>query len=394
MNETLIKARGKEITMSYRKNLFQFLIILALVGSFLWFSSCRPHSHEEDGSAKHSEECDSESVVLSEEALKLAGIRVEELKEISLQPELKAPGEVVINPRKFYRLTSRVSGRVEELLVYEGDKVRAGQVVARLFSLNYLESLTELKLAKERLDRLNQEQSGEITLARELFISAKTKLRILGLSDRQIDSLLKSASPEIHLYEVLAPVDGQVLNQKVFRGDTLEVGAEIAEIASFDPVWVEGRVQEKEAGLVYPGQTAVVRTRAYPEFRFSGIVTYISPVLDSTTRTLKIRIEARNSEGRLKPGLFVEVGLFLPEKTILAVPEEAVQEINGQTVVFVTEKQGVFLPRPVKLGEPISGFRPVLSGLEEGEKYAVTGAFMLKAELLKHLLGEEGHRHD
>ncbi|MGB9894192.1 MAG: efflux RND transporter periplasmic adaptor subunit, partial [Candidatus Saccharicenans sp.] len=83
-----------------------------------------------------------------------------------------------------------------------------------------------------------------------------------------------------------------------------------------------------------------------------------------------------------------------PEQLMLAIPEEAVQEINGQQVVFIPESEGVFIPRRLRTGPPIKGWLPVLSGLTAGEKYVARGAFMLKSELLKHTLGEEEHDHD
>jgi len=373
------------------------LLIKAVLGLMIFlsvvFTGCDWQKQQPLPEQEAVEKHESEQVILTPEAERLAGIKIEELGEMGLSPELKVPGEVVINPKKFYRLTARISGRVEQLLVYEGDRVKKGQVVVKLFSLPYLESLTELKLAKERLERLEKLGTEETSDARRFLNSAKEKLRIIGLTESDLTSLLSAPSlPD--LYEVHSPTDGQVVSSKLHPGENLEAGSQIMDIASFDPLWVEARVQEKDLGYIKENQEAVIRAEAYPGIEFKGRVTFISPILDAATRTLKARVEVANPSLKLKPGMYVDVFLFGPEQKILAVPEEAVQEINGQQVVFWPKANGVYQVREIRTGQPIKGWLPVLSGLTAAEKYVSKGAFMLKAELLKHTLGEEGHHHD
>ncbi len=369
------------------------VIVLLLVTAFTHNGCDRPSSIRPSSVAAEEEGHQHEHVVLTAEAERLAGIKVARLGSQSIVPELLVPAEVVLNPRAFYRLTTRVSGRVEELLVYEGDRVRKGQVVARLFSLPYLESLTELRLAADRLARLEKINSPDQEAARAVVVSARDKLRILGLTDQDLDRL---ARPErgMTLYDVTSPADGQVVSTAVFPGDSLETGAALMEIASYERLWVEGRVQEKDLGLLTIGQAAVIRSSAYPGLEFQGQVTFISPALDTSSRTLKVRVETANPSGRLKPGMYVDLALKLSEQRVLAVPEEAVVEVNGQKTVFVPEGPGIYRPQTIQTGSPVGGWLPVVSGLNPGDDYVAAGAFMLKAELLKHTLGEGGHRHD
>lgn len=328
------------------------------------------------------------SIHLSAEAIRTGKIEIAELTTKKIQPQLRVPGEVVFNPKKYYRLTSRVSGRVEELLAYGGDRVKKGQVLARLFSLQFLEGVTELRLAYERVQKMEKLSPGEQSAAQAVLNSAKEKLRLLGLGEAEIDILSRQPSGE-NLFPVTAHADGQIISSKVLRGDTVEAGSLLMEIASLDELWVEAKVQEKDLALVNPGQDAVIKVSSFPEAEFNGKVTYLSPVLDDSTRTVKARVEVRNRDGRLRPGMYAEVFILLPEASILAIPEEAVQEISGKKVVFVPEAEGVFVTREIKTGNPVDGWLPVLEGLAAGEKYVAQGAFLLKSEMLKSTFGEE-----
>ncbi len=369
-------------------------IVILMAAAFIYNAGCgRPSFNQPASMEAAGGEHEHEHVLLTAEAERLAGIKMARLSLVSITPELRVPAEVGLNPRAFYRLSTRVSGRVEQLLAYEGDRVRKGQVVARLFSLPYLESLAELRLAAERLARLEKTNSPDKEAARAVLWSARDKLRILGLADQELDRLAQQPSGLV-LYEVTSPADGQVVSTSVFPGDSIEAGAPLMEIASYDLLWVEGRVQEKDLGLLVAGQAAVITSPAYPGQEFQGRVTFISPYLDTTSRTLKVRVEAANPSGRLKPGMYVDLALRLAEQRMLAVPQEAVVEVNGQKTVFVPESPGTYRPQAIQTGSPVGGWLPVIAGLSPGDDYVAAGAFMLKAELLKHTLGEGDHHHD
>lgn len=380
--------------MSCKKLFAVVPIALLMAAAIIYNAGCgRPSSNQPASAAAEGREPEHEHVVLTAEAERVAGIKLARLSLESITPELRVPAEVNLNPRAFYRLSTRVSGRVEQLLVYEGDRVRKGQVVARLFSLPYLESLAELRLAAERLARLEKTNSPDKEAARAVLGSARDKLRILGLADNDLDRLAKQEGGLV-LYEVTSPADGQVVSTSVFPGDSLEAGAPLMEIASYELLWIEGRVQEKDLGLLTKGQAAVIRSTAYPGQEFQGRVTFISPALDTTSRTLKVRVEVTNPSGRLKPGMYVDLALKLDDQRMLAVPEEAVVEVNGQKTVFVPEIPGTYRPQAVQTGSPVGGWLPIISGLKDGDDYVAAGAFILKAELLKHTLGEGDHHHD
>jgi len=366
------------------------LLVFAL--SFVLFNSCRQKAQAPDLHTDQ-EHTRVEEITLSAEAIKTGGIEVQELQIVKLRPRLKVPGEITFNPKLYHRVTSRIAGRVEQLLAFEGDRVKKGQCLARLFSLSYLEGITELRLAYERWQRLDQLNREEKQTAWSILESARGKLKLLGLNDQELDELLHQ-SAEDQLYSLKAPLSGQVISRQVLTGEQVEAGTLLMEIASLESLWAEIYVQEKDVAKISAGTDALVRVQAYPGLDFKGTLSYLGSTVDESTRLIKGRLELKNPSGLLKPGMYAEVFLPTADKTTLAVPEEAVQELSGQKIVFVPEEGGKFKLRQIEVGEEIDGWLPVLRGLSAGEQYVSRGAFIIKSELLKGTFEEDEHHHD
>ncbi len=162
-------------------------------------------------------------------------------------------------------------------------------------------------------------------------------------------------------------------------------------VADLSSVWVMVDINEKELAKVRKGQNAMVTVGAFPDLGFPGRISHIADMVDDATRTVKARIEVQNTGRKLKPEMFASVELALPADAppVLAVPEDALQDLEGRKVVFVTANGMEFEPRPLALGRASGGQVEVLGGLKEGERYAVKGGFLLKSELKKGELGEE-----
>jgi len=363
--------------------------VLLLAGFFIIYSACsEPAQDGAEAKADSTQLQLGDRVQLSEAAIQNSGLEISELKLIKINQELRVPGEIQFNPRSYVRLTARTAGRVDDLLVYEGYPVRRGQTVLRLFSLQFIEAASELKLAEERYQRLVRQNSEGQAAARTLVSSARKKLELLGLTEDQIEAL-NSSQNEDNLLPVTSPLSGQVIKCEILKGDRVEEGTLLMEVASLDWLWAEARVQEKDIKLIHPGQPAVVEVSAFPGRSYQGQITYLAPVIESSTRTVKARLEVKNEKGGLRPGMFADITILLPGIEALAVPEEAVQTISGKTVVFVAETQGVFVIKEIDTGSPVNGWRPVVKGLSAGDRYVARGSFILKSELLKNTFGEE-----
>jgi len=363
--------------------------VLLLAGALIIYPACSgPAQDRAESEADSTRLPSGDRVRLSEAAIQTSGLEISELKLIKINQELRVPGEIQFNPRSYVRLTARTAGRVDDLLVYEGYPVRSGQTVLRLFSLQFIEAASELKLAEERYERLIGQNSEVQAAARTLVSSARKKLKLLGLTEDQIEAL-NSSQNEDNLLPVTSPLSGQIIKCEILKGDRVEEGTLLMEVASLDRLWVEARVQEKDIELIQPGQPAVVEVSAFPGRSYQGQITFLAPVIETSTRTVKARLEVKNEKGELRPGMFADITILLPGLEALAVPEEAVQTISGQTVVFVPETQGVFVIKQIEASSPVNGWRPVVKGLAAGDRYVSRGSFILKSELLKNTFGEE-----
>jgi len=177
-------------------------------------------------------------------------------------------------------------------------------------------------------------------------------------------------------------------------GELSDPSKSLYTVADLSSVWVMVDINEKDLAKVHKGQEARVTVGAFPDLKLRGRITYIADLLDVATRTVKARIEVANPGRKLKPEMFatVELALSVAAPPVVAVPEDALQDLDGKKVVFVAEHESEFAARPVRTGRTAGGMVEIVSGLNEGDRYAVKGAFILKSEVKKgELVDEHGH---
>ena len=164
-------------------------------------------------------------------------------------------------------------------------------------------------------------------------------------------------------------------------------------MADTSRVWVQANVLERDLASVSVGQEASVRTSAFDDV-FEGRVTYVAPVMDETTRTVRARSEVDNHDGALRPGMFAQVEIEVrgDEAMVLAIPSEAILRRKGRSFACVEEAPGRFRRAELELGATIGPQQVVLAGLVAGERIAVAGAFFLQSEVEKGGF-EAGHAH-
>jgi len=157
-------------------------------------------------------------------------------------------------------------------------------------------------------------------------------------------------------------------------------------------LWALLDAYEKDLPFISKDSQVTILSSLYPEKEFAGKITYISDTIDEKLRTVKIRVEVKNGDGLLKPNLYIQgiVENKALEQKLLAVPEEAVQTLNGEKIVFILEDKDIFAVQHVELGQKIGNKRIIAKGLEEGQKIVIQGAFNLKTEITK---GTFGHAH-
>jgi len=254
---------------------------------------------------------------------------------------------------------------------------------ARLGSLD-----TSLKAAGRLSENLNKTAKVASTLEGRLL-----KLNY-DLNDRVKpgDILALVQTPELlgKPLEIKAPIEGVVLERKSTTGELVEKGSAIYTISDPSDLWVIAEVKERDIAAIKVGQEASFKVLAYPDQVFHGKVVRLGNQVETDTRTLEVRIETDNADGRLKAGMFADVEIITTIlNDILVIPDTALQSDGDSQVVFVAQGDNQFEKRAVTLGMEQQGRVQVLDGLKAGDEVVTEGSFILKSELLKGELGEE-----
>jgi cobalt-zinc-cadmium efflux system membrane fusion protein len=361
-----------------------------------------------DGRRSASKENNAEQNILklTEAERKAAGIAVETLKVQTVTGSISVTATVRPNQDRIAHVAPRVEGRIIAVAANLGDRVKAGQTLATLDSLElgeahsaYLQALSAYRVAQADLKRADALNADEIIPVKE-FVRAKAehektsaalraaedKLRMLGVAPDT-----PASGRAVSTFPLIAPFAGTVIEKHAILGELSRPEQTMFTIADLSRLWIEANLAEQDLARVRAGLPAVVTVAAYPNERFAGRVTYVASVLDKETRTVPTRIEVGNRDGRLRPEMFATAFIEVEgaQRDALAVPEEAIVLLQGQTTVFV-EEHGGFEPRPVELGERLAGRAVVKAGIEAGSRVVVAGAYALKARMLKSQLGE-GH---
>jgi membrane fusion protein, heavy metal efflux system len=348
----------------------------------------------------------------------LVTLSVEESSRVGLvvQPAVRSdfrtyrdfPASVQPNQRNMADITALVRGRVVDVYVDLGQEVKANAPLALLYSSElglaqsaYLKARAKLHVAEQAYGRakflLQEKVIGEAEAQRRhaelLGIQAEAnesrdRLKLLGMSAKELRRLDRSR--EIRsVVPIVAPFAGRIIGRNLTRGEVVETTENLFVIADLSEVWIQANIPEKDIPFVHSvhasGWTQVeVRINAYPTDTFKGVITYVGDVLDPVTRTMQLRIELPNPDGRLKPEMFATIRLFSEDQPDrLVVPETALQRDQGRTFVFVQRSEREYEWREVRIGESNGTLISILGGLNEGDPVVTQGAFVLKSELLK-----------
>jgi Cu(I)/Ag(I) efflux system membrane fusion protein len=227
-------------------------------------------------------------------------------------------GSVSFDERRLARISSKLKGmsRVERLAVnFTGTPVKAGDVLAEIYNPELYQSVRELLLAQQRSREPAQAESalGRSLLGggEDLVRLATEKLKLWGITQQQIDEILRTGKAEPRM-AIVAPIGGVVVRKNVFEGQYVAEGDALFEIADLSHVWILAQVYEDQVGLVKVGQPVEATVEAYPGEVFKGQVAFRDPALNPSTRTMAVRYDLENEDGRLQPGMFATVTLKTP----------------------------------------------------------------------------------
>lgn len=339
---------------------------------------------------------------LGEEERGAAGVRDEALEPRDIAERIDATATIRANQERLAHVSPRVAGKVVAVLADLGERVRQGQPLARIDSIEvgeaqsaYAQASSERDLARANLERLEGllaerivprkdylRARAELEKAQAVLKAASERRRMLGVTDRN-----GAASGSV--YPLTAPFAGTVIDKSAVLGESTRPDKPLFAVADLSSVWIETNIFEKDLGKVAQGAKALVRVVAYPDKSFEGRLTYLSSVMDKETRTVRARIEVPNPQGLLKLEMFANVAIDTPgRRTALLVPQDAVVLVQDQPTVFVREKDA-YEARAVEVGDKPQGRVVLKSGVKPGERVVVSGAYALKARLLKSQIGDD-----
>jgi Cu(I)/Ag(I) efflux system membrane fusion protein len=296
------------------------------------------------------------------------GLRTAAVTRITAAAPVEASGVIGFDERAVTVLQSRAAGFVEQAWpLAPGDVVAAGQPLLRL-------RLPEWGAAQAEL--LAVRSGGDAAL----LAAARERLRALGMDAAALAELERSGVPTA-VYTVRAPAAGLIESLDARAGMTLGRGATVLRLRGLDPVWLEVAVPQALAGRVRPGADAQTRLDALPGQVLRGRVTAVLPALATESRSLRVRVELPNADGRLRPGQAATVRLTDDRaQTALAVPTEAVIRTGTRTLVMRAQANGGYRPQAVEIGPEVGDLTVITAGLTEGDAVVASGQFLLDSE--------------
>jgi Cu(I)/Ag(I) efflux system membrane fusion protein len=296
------------------------------------------------------------------------GMRLARVSRAPLQQTLPASGVLTFNERDVALVQTRASGFVERTYnLAPGDVLAAGAPLADLL-------VPEWAAAQEEFLALRRSGEAQLTNA------ARQRLRLLGMPAALLSEVERSGRVQ-PLTTLRSPIAGVLQQLDVRAGMTLASGAPLARINGLSVVWLEVAVPEAQAGTLENGQPVTAHLPAFPGETLHGKVASVLPDANAQSRSLRVRVELANPDGRLRPGMSAQVWLRQDaNQEVLQIPSEAVIRGGKRNLVMLAEEDGRFRPVEVRLGAEADGQVSILAGLTEGQQVVASGQFLLDSE--------------
>ena len=358
--------------------------------------------------AGHDPKADAKTVAAEEKGIRLtpeeqerAGIKLEQAAPRAFENVVSVTATIRANQDRIAKVAPRVEGRIVRVMASLGDAVRAGQALAVMDSIAIGEAQSALlqaqsaqRVAEADFKRAESLSAEEIIPRRDLLKARggleKTSAELRGAQDklRLLGGAASTGGRAESTFALTSPFGGTIIQKKATIGELGTPGDALFTVADLSTVWIEANLTEDILAKVKVGAKASVTVGAYPGERFGGQVAYVASMQDKDSRTVAARIEVANRDGRLKPEMFANATIAVGgQKEAISVPDEAILLLQGQPTIFVAENGG-FESRAVETGDKLGGRTTIKSGLKAGEQVVATGAYALKARLLKSQIGD------
>lgn len=372
-----------------------------------------------------------EHLSLSPHAQQMARVQTVAVEPRPLFKEIVTVGKVDYDETRVAYIAARIDGRVDDVYAnFPGTIVKEGDHLVSIYSPNLYSAQQEYLIALRR----ERERPGRSGTGSESLLSASSRqrLKLLGITDEQLDALAAADKGETHLV-IYAPIGGTVVQKNIRAGQYVRTGDSLYTIADLTHVWLILEIYESELSWVRFGQSVQVTLESDPARPFTGMVGFIEPVLNESTRTVRVRVVVQNEGGKLKPGMYAQTLIRVPimpdgqpaptglegkyacpmhpyvvadepgkcsvcrmplelvpgkpqlelarhPPEVLAVPAEAILTTGRRQLGYVEQQPGEFHLTELQLGPRAGDFFPVLKGLKAGERVVTRGNFLLDSQ--------------
>jgi len=320
--------------------------------------------------------------------------------------ELRASGRVDFNELFLSRIGANVTGRVSDILAIPGQVVKQGDILAKITSteltqsqLSFLKAKSASQLADQAANRARilykedvialaelQKREAEASSAKAEYRASNDQLRVQGMDQPNIDRLAKSGVIE-SINNVIATIPGEIVERKINKGQVVQPADALFTVADLSSLWAVSEIPESNAYLIHKGQKVTLVIPALRNASIEGVVAHVDSIVNPQTRTVVVRMEVPNKDGLIKPGMLATMMIESQPTERLLVPSSAVIREDNHDHVFIREDEDTYRMVTVKLGPEGRGYRPVISGLKDGQEIAINGAFHLNTERKRQLSG-------
>ncbi|MBA2662882.1 MAG: efflux RND transporter periplasmic adaptor subunit [Bradymonadaceae bacterium] len=331
---------------------------------------------------------DMPAVSLSESAKRLARVRTEAAEAVALQRKIEVFGRVAVNETSEVDLTAWVGGRIDRLHVNAvGERVKKGQLLARIYSPDLLNAQQTLVQASKNLaDAEASASEPRARAARAALEASKTELRLLGVDAKQLAGVLADGKAREHV-DIYATSGGTVRARAVSRGDWVESGGRILSLTGLETVWVQLEIYERDLAVVAVGQPVKIQVSGLAGGALEGRIDFIDPTIDEQKRVARARVVIANEDAKLRPGMFVTASIEAAmdaAQTPVSVAASAVLWTGKRSLVYRVEDHDgelVYVPVKVTLGPRVGDRYVIEEGVAGGDLVVTNGAFRIDASL-------------
>jgi Cu(I)/Ag(I) efflux system membrane fusion protein len=349
------------------------------------------HEHAHHAMAAPAATNENNTLTLTNSEIELANITTERVSQHTISQTRIVNARLHVNQDNSSVISSRIAGRIERLFMKEtGRAVKQGEPLYEIYSETLLTLQREYLLAIEQNEVLGKEEKKYQTI----LAASEAKLLLYGLNKNQISQLgqMKVMQPRTTF---LSPTSGIVSEIEAAEGQYVNEGSRLYRIENLSSLWIEAELYSSEVRYAKLGSKISVRVSGFESEDISATINFLSPEFKANTQITTMRAILSNPGLRFKPGMQAQVFLAHSARQALTIPTDAVIRDGMGAHVYVLTNENAFEPRMIKIGVEDSNQVEIVSGLEENEIVAVTGAYLLYSEwiLNKGSSPMGGHSH-